>query len=252
MSSPNTAVGLSGLRCLVVGGSGGIGLALSLELARGGASLTLHGRDAARLGAAAEAVRRASPEAAPPKALACPVEPRGELLPGALLAAARECDALALCYGPFLHAAVAETGPADWAFMAAANLAFPAALAAEAAKAMAGRGFGRILLFGGTRTDAIRAYRRNAAYAAAKTGLAVAAKSIAAEFAPLGVSCALVCPGYVDTEYLDAAFRASMERGSPRGRLIAASRVAKFAARLLEGGMDLANGAVINLDEGLA
>lgn len=252
MSSPNTAVGLSGLRCLVVGGSGGVGLALSLELARGGASLTLHGRDAARLGEAAEAVRRAAPEAAPPKELVCHVEPRGELFPGPLLAAARECDALALCYGPFLHAAVAETAPADWALMAAANLAFPAAMAAEAAKAMAVRGFGRILLFGGTRTDAIRAYRRNAAYAAAKTGLAVVAKSLAAEFAPRGVSCALICPGYVDTEYLDAAFRASMERGSPRGRLIPASRVAEFAARLLEGGMDLANGAVISLDEGLA
>lgn len=252
MSSPNTAVGLSGLRCLVVGASGGIGLALSLELARSRAALILHGRDAARLGSAAEAVRRASPDGLSPDTLACPVDPRGELLPAPLLAAARACDALALCYGPFIHASIAETAPAEWALMAAANLAFPAALASEAAAAMAGRGFGRILLFGGTRTDAIRAYRRNAAYAAAKTGLAVAAKSIAAEFASRGVSCALVCPGYVETEYINGEFKAGMERGSPRGRLIAASRVAEFAAGLLEGGIDLANGAVINLDEGLA
>lgn len=252
MDSSNTAAGLAGLRCLVVGGSGGLGLALSLRLAQGGASLTLHGREPARLSAAAEAVRYASPEAPAPKLLVCPLEPLGELLPRPLLEAARECDALALCYGPFVHASLAETGPADWALMAAANLAFPAALASEAAAAMAGRGFGRILLFGGTRTDAIRAYRRNAAYAAAKTGLAVAAKSIAAEFAPRGVSCALICPGYVDTEYVGGEFKAGMERASPRGRLIAASRVADFAARLMEGGMDLANGAVINLDEGLA
>lgn len=251
MRPQNTAVGLSGLRCLVVGGSGGLGLALSLELARGGATLTLHGRNAARLGAAAASVRLAAPDADPPKLLVCPVEPHGELLPGPLLAAARDCEALALCFGPFLYATIGDTRPTDWALMAATNLAFPAALAGECAIAMAGRGFGRILLFGGTRTDAVRAYKRNAAYAAAKTGLAVAAKSIAVEFAPRGVSCALLCPGYVDTEHSGAEFKAMMERLSPRGRLIAAARVAEFAARLLGGDIDLANGAVINLDEGL-
>ena len=44
--------------------------------------------------------------------------------------------------------------------------------------------------------------RPNAAYAAAKTGLAVLAKSLAVEGAGRGVGCVLACPGLVDTEYL--------------------------------------------------
>jgi len=116
---------------------------------------------------------------------------------------------------------------------------------------MAQRGFGRILLFGGTRTDAIRGFKFNAAYASAKTGLGVVAKSIAAEFAPCGVSCALLCPGFVETEYLPDDFKQELLQKSPLKQLVQPSEIAVLALQLLTGTMDLCNGSIINADGGL-
>ena len=77
------------------------------------------------------------------------------------------------------------------------------------------------------------------------------AKSIAVEFGPRGVSCAVVCPGFVDTEYLDGAMRSRLESASPRGGLIPTAELAALVAYLLGGGMDLANGSVVVADRGL-
>jgi NAD(P)-dependent dehydrogenase (short-subunit alcohol dehydrogenase family) len=117
---------------------------------------------------------------------------------------------------------------------------------------MAERGWGRILLFGGTRTDAIRAFSSNAAYAAAKTGLAVLAKSLAVEGAGRGVGCVLVCPGLVDTEYLGDAERAALRALSPLGRLLTPCEVASAAVGLLAADPCVASGSVVNLDSGLS
>jgi NAD(P)-dependent dehydrogenase (short-subunit alcohol dehydrogenase family) len=113
-------------------------------------------------------------------------------------------DILAVAFGPFLRKSLAATSSSDWERLALLDLALPGALASALFPPMARRGWGRILLFGGTRTDGIRAYSTNAAYAAAKTGLAVLAKSLAAEGSGAGVGTVLVCPGLVDTEYLGA------------------------------------------------
>src|SRR5205807_3394234 len=56
---------LTGLRALVTGSTGGIGRAIALELARGGADVIVHGRRSRDAGeAVADAVRRAGGRAA--------------------------------------------------------------------------------------------------------------------------------------------------------------------------------------------
>jgi len=234
------------LRALVVGGTGGIGAAVARLLAEAGVSTVVHGRSAKRLDAALEALRSSGHAA---EAIACDLS-AGEPSPE-LVSAARGADILVVAYGPFVTKPLADTGLEDWRTVALGDLALPGYLSSTAAVAMAGRGFGRILLFGGTRTDAIRGFRMNAAYAAAKTGIGVLVKSLAAEFGPRGVSAAAICPGFVDTEYLDAGTRRTLEAASPRGRLIPVGDVAALAFQLLTGGMDLANGAVITADGGL-
>jgi 3-oxoacyl-[acyl-carrier protein] reductase len=243
---------LRGRRALVVGGSGGIGRALSLELGARGASLIVHG------GSSRERLDSCLGEL---RGLGAPAE--GFLLrlgegPGSLgrlvetLPSLGRIDILAVAFGPFLRRSLAETGAADWERVALLDLALPGALASALLPAMAARGWGRVLLVGGTRTDGIRAYSSNAAYAAAKTGLAVLAKSLAAEGAARGVGCLLVCPGLVDTEYLGESERAALGARAPGGRLLSPGEVAAAAVGLLAADPCVASGSVVTLDGGLS
>ncbi|PKL26028.1 MAG: short-chain dehydrogenase [Spirochaetae bacterium HGW-Spirochaetae-3] len=237
---------LKGLKALIVGATGGIGLSVARAVAAAGADIVAHGRDEIRLAAAAAELRALGAVVS----TICADLSDGEA-PEPVLSAASSCDIVVVAYGPFVQKPLAATTSADWRMTALSCLALPGAIATEAATGMAVRGFGRILLFGGTRTDAIRGFRSNAAYAAAKTGLGVLAKSIAAEFAGRGVSCAVLCPGFIDTEYLSTQTKERLASASPRGGLIPAAELAEFALHLVSGGMDLANGSIIVTDRGL-
>ncbi len=218
-------------------------------LAAEGASLCLHGRSQDRLDAAIGACAAIGPKGLAVRGIVADLADDKPL--EALIKEAREADLLVLAYGPFVYKSLEDTLDEDWRRMASLNLALPGILSSNAARGMALRGFGRILFFGGTRTDAIRGYKLNAAYAAAKTGLGVLAKSLAQEYGKRGVSCAVLCPGFVDTEYISDTMRQSLIIRSPRGRLIRPEELGSAALGLLRGAMDLYNGALINADEGL-
>ena len=161
-------------------------------------------------------------------------------------------DILVVAFGPFLRKSLAETAVSDWERLSLLDLALPGALSSALFPAMAERGWGRILLFGGTRTDGIRAYSSNAAYAAAKTGLAVLAKSLAVQGAPKGVGALFVCPGLVDTEYLGDEERETLRLRAPAGRLLKPGEVAEPALDLLAAEPCAASGAVLCIDGGLS
>jgi 3-oxoacyl-[acyl-carrier protein] reductase len=241
--------GIAGKHALIIGASGGIGKAVAEALAAAGAALCLHGKRQDRLDAALKSCSALGPAGLPLRGVAADLG--GGTPPDTLIAEAREADLLVLAYGPFVYKSLEDTDDEDWRRMALVNLALPGILSAHAAKHMAVRGFGRILFFGGTRTDAIRGYKLNAAYAAAKTGLGVLAKSLAHEYGNRGVSCAVLCPGFVDTEYISDTMRESLILRSPRGRLIRPEELGRASLSLLSGGMELYNGAIINADEGL-
>jgi 3-oxoacyl-[acyl-carrier protein] reductase len=243
---------LSGRRALVVGGSGGIGAALCREMTGRGASIIVHGGSSAdRLANLIAELRARGAEA---EGFLMELQPEiGSV--GRLISALPELgriDILAVAFGPFLRKSLSETSAADWERLALLDLALPGALASALFPSMAERGWGRILLFGGTRTDGIRAYSTNAAYAAAKTGLAVLAKSLAIEGSGRGVGTVLVCPGLVDTEYLSARERLEQATKAPRGRLLSADQVARAAVDLIAADPCLASGSAVTLDCGLA
>jgi len=237
----------AGRRALVVGGSGGIGRAVALELALRGASIVLHGgSSAARLKSALEELEAAGAEAT---GFLLDIDRPSRLIEQ--LPSLGRLDILAASYGPFLAKSLSETSAEEWERLAILDLALPGALASALLPGMSSRGWGRILLFGGTRTDRLRPYATNAAYAAAKSGLASLAKSIAAETAASGVGCVLVCPGFVDTEYLDDAERTRLSGLSPGGRLLMPRDIARPAVDLIACEPCAASGAVVSLDGGL-
>ena len=238
---------LGGRRALVVGGSGGIGRAVAIELASRGASLLVQGRTPAKVD---EVVRLVVEGGGRAQGLSCDIddpEPFLEELGGYGI-----FDILVVAFGPFVRKSLAAHTPSDWRRMALLDLALPGALASRFFPAMCDRGFGRILLLGGTRTDAIRGYTTNAAYAAAKTGMGVLAKSIAIEGSAHNVAAVAVCPGLVRTEYIGSDEADPLVLMAPGGRLTEPAEVASIALDLLDGDPCVASGAVVSLDSGFS
>jgi NAD(P)-dependent dehydrogenase (short-subunit alcohol dehydrogenase family) len=139
--------------------------------------------------------------------------------------------------------------PADWRDLALGNLVLPGTLVSLALPGMKRRGFGRILLFGGTNTGTIRGFTSTAVYSAAKTALGALAKSAAREAGPWGVTCNLLCPGLTGTEYLDDKALAYNAEHSPGGISLRPEDIARAALAILEN--PRINGAIIPIDQGL-
>lgn len=132
--------------------------------------------------------------------------------------------------------------------MAMKNLAFPGALVSAVLPHMIASRWGRILLFGGTRTDTIRGFATNAAYAAAKTALSTLAKSVAMAYASSGITCNVICPGFVDSPKVDSVAKQALAAKTPDGILISPADIAELAMMLLKNG--LYNGTVVTADKG--
>ncbi len=238
----------SGKTALVIGGSGGIGAAVSVELGRLGAELVVHGgRSEERLSGTVSAVRAAGGKA---RGFLLPLD--GLTAPEAvplLLAELPRPDILVCAWGDFFRKGLRFTRPEDWERAVFSNLILPGALVSAVLGAMMEKAWGRILLFGGTNTDALRGYRSTAAYSCAKAALGVLAKSAALEASGSGVTCNVFCPGFVDTEYLDEEARRYAAEHAPGGRLIPAAELARLALDVAKSGA--VNGAVVPIDGGL-
>lgn len=236
----------------MVGGTGGIGLATALALASRGAALTIHGGNSAeRLGRAIEQARLAGggavtgflhPVQAPVEDAAASILERTAKINGSP-------DILILAYGPFKRCTVQDTTAAQWRFLAEHNLIFPGIMVSLAIHDMINRGWGRILLFGGSNTAEVRGFTTTAAYSAAKTALGTLAKSVARNAGEKGVSCNVICPGLTDTEYSTAQERKYNRERSPGGSAMAPEEIALAAVGILEN--PAFNGSVIPVDRGL-
>lgn len=232
----------------MLGATGPIGSALSVALARAGASLALHGGSD---GEALDALARSC--GGTPLA---PLRARLRDFRSALDAVEflRELpapDILCCAFGPFHRAPLAGHAAEDWSRMAELNLALPGALVSALLPGMLERGYGRFLFFGASAGEPPRGARTNAAYAAAKAGLAVLARSVAMDAQGRDIACTVICPGFVDSPGLNPAFREGMRERAPGGRLQDPGEIAEMAVWALSRPHALLSGAVIRADGGL-
>lgn len=174
----------------------------------------------------------------------------------------RHADMYLHVLGPFLQKPLSASTLEDWNAMLFYNLKLPALCAERAARYMAERWEskqpsgkampGVIVLFGGTKTDTIHAYKTNAVYASAKTALAVFAKSLAREYAGKGVAVIMICPGIVETEYVTEEQKRIWKKLMPQETLTQPERFARAVCDIVcSPSVLLFSGSVITLDEGL-
>ncbi len=266
---------------LVIGGSGGIGKAISLALAKSGANVTVHGgHSSEKFNSLLQEMNSLSENGFHSQKHRKMIfdftkidleefdkknpaqfsnenfqekihdENSSEKISALenVKSALEECDILCICYGPFLQKKIAQTSASEWLWTAKLNLALPGIVAGYAARFMERRGFGRILFFGGTRTNQINGFKTNAVYAAAKTGIASITKSFALEFGESGISTAAIFPGFVQTEYVSAEKRAEYEKMLGGKKMIRTEEIARAALFLLSDSN--LNGTLLAMDGG--
>ncbi len=232
---------------LVVGGSGGIGAAVCRSLASTAVTLTVHG------GHDSDALDRVVEECAqisgryPHKLL--------KAITGASdarsLVSEIAPDVLVVSMGPIVWRSLADSEVDDWERMASLNLAVAGVLVSAVLPKMCERRFGRIVLFGASRGDTLHPSREAPAYTAAKAGVVSLARSAAREGAGRNVACNVVCPGYVDTEYLEADRRRRHASRAPSGAMTEPGEIAETVLFLCTQLHSTVTGSVVNASGGL-
>ncbi|MCR5606276.1 MAG: SDR family NAD(P)-dependent oxidoreductase [Treponema sp.] len=186
----------SGKKAVVVGGTGDIGLAICRRLVGEGAFVTVH---CSAKSEKSEKIQKEFGNNAELLYMNISENDFDGLDKSLLKEKVSEADILCVVMGPFAQKTIEDTSLSDWKKFALLDYALPGLLSSYALPYMKKKMWGRIIFFGGTRTFSINAYKTNAAYAAAKTGVSVITKSIAVECAPYNITCNAIFPGFVDS-----------------------------------------------------
>ena len=243
----------TGKTAIVTGGSRGIGRAVCLELAAGGANVVFcyAGNDAAAHKTAQDV------EAAGGRALAlrCDVSDAAQV--DALVSAAGErfgrIDILVNNAGITRDNLLLRMSEAEFDMVVAANLKGAVLCMKAVSKRMLKQRCGRIV-----NLSSVVGLRGNAGqvnYAASKAGIIGMTKSLAKELASRGVTVNAVAPGFIETDMtaaLSESARSAAQGSIPMGRLGTPEDVAKAVAFLAGDDAAYITGQVLAVDGGMA
>lgn len=242
-----------GKTAVVTGGSRGLGRAICLELAAGGANVVLcyAGNEAA----ARETARAVEALGAKALAVRCDVSDaaQADALVKAAVEAFGRVDILVNNAGIARDNLIMRMSEADFDLVLSANLKGTFLCMKAVSRLMLKQRYGRIV-----NLSSVVALRGNAGqvnYAASKAGVIGMTKSLAKELASRGVTVNAVAPGFIETDMtaaLPESARSAAQGSIPMGRLGAPEDVAKAVAFLASDAAAYITGQVLAVDGGMA
>lgn len=243
----------AGKTAVVTGGSRGLGRAVCLELAKGGANVVLcyAGNEAA----AGETVVACEALGAKALAVRCDVAKADEVkaLMDAAVQAFGRIDILVNNAGITRDGLLMMMKEDDFDAVINANLKGAFLCMKAVSRLMMKQRWGRIV-----NLSSVVGLRGNAGqvnYAASKAGVIGMTKSLAKELATRGVTVNAVAPGFIDTDMTAAMPQAAREAtlaSIPMGRMGAPEDVAKAVAFLASDEAAYVTGQVLAVDGGMA
>jgi NAD(P)-dependent dehydrogenase (short-subunit alcohol dehydrogenase family) len=245
---------LAGKAGIVTGGAGGIGSAAALAFAAEGATVGLLDRDPAALQAVADKLGG--------RGIVLPADVTDEDSVRAAVARWRRdfghADFAYVCAGQQLHG---QDGPAGdvsldvWNRTMAVNLTGAFLTVKHVIPLLAAAPAGSLIMCGSP-TGLTMAGRGYAAYAASKAGMMSLARTVAADYAPVGIRANVIVPGTTQTPLISAlldddATREALLSGTPLGRLGTSEDLAGIAVYLASDESRYATAATFCVDGGL-
>jgi gluconate 5-dehydrogenase len=249
----STTFRLDGQRALVTGSSSGIGLALARGLGQAGAALLLNGRDAAKLAAAATALRGEGLTVHE-----CPFDvtdgAAAEAAVARIEADIGAVDILVNNAGITRRGAFHEMPAADWQAVLHTNVDSLFFVGQAVAKRMVPRGRGRIINICSVMSELGRP--GTAAYTASKGAVKMLTKGMAIDLGPHGITVNGIGPGYFKTELTqkladDPTFNSWLINRTPSRRWGEVEDLAPAAVFLASEAGRFVNGHILYVDGGI-
>ena len=245
---------LSGQTALITGSSGGLGLAIARGLAEAGAAVILNGRDEAKLTAAAHGLSSAGHRVTT-SAFDVSDESAIEAAFDGFDRSGIAIDILVNNAGIQLRKPMVDLAADEWRMVLETNLTSAFLVGREAARRMIARGNGgKVINIGSLASEVARA--TIAPYTAAKGGIKMLTRSMAAEWAAHGIQANAIGPGYIVTDMNrtlaeDAKFDAWVRGRTPSGRWGVPDDLIGVAVFLASAASAYVNGQIIYVDGGL-
>jgi 3-hydroxybutyrate dehydrogenase len=246
---------------LVTGGGRGIGKAISLGLAVRGMRVGVVARSLDEVDDVAAAIHAAGGQAT---SCVCDVSNEESVR----AAVARVADRLGAVDVLVNNAGVSHSVPlhkmelVDWQRMLDVNLTGTFLMTRAVLPSMLERGFGRVVNVAST--AGLTGFRYTAHYCASKHGVVGFTRALALETAHKGVTVNAVCPGWVDTDMMDATVqniadktgkspedaREALVSRIPTRRMVSPEHVASLVAFLTSDAAGDVTGATLTMDGG--
>jgi len=243
---------LTGRTALVTGSTRGLGRAMALALADAGAAIVVNGRDAA----AAESAR-AELEAVGARALVAlgdvTVRADVERIRDAAIAEFGRIDILVNNAGTCIHRPALEVTDEEWHHVMGTNVDGVWIPSQVIGAHLVERGGGVIVNIGSMSAGIVNRPQWQPAYNASKAAVHHLTRSLAAEWAPLGVRVNALAPGYMATDMApvdDPRFRRHWIEDAPLQRAGRPEELGGAIVFLASDASSFMTGAVLTVDGG--